>query len=247
MLRITLGIVTVLAATQAAELRAQSGGQRQDAKARAIVQRHREAVGGDAAIRSIQHAHTVMMVPMPGGRGDIKHESWKSAPNLVYMRDEMPGLGVSESGYDGRIAWRLSKAAGAMIIPIPPKVASQWDVVGTWDTQPISYAGLRTIGGRQYEAVLVMSPQTGNSTDYFDPKTGLLAGVDFEKQPGPPGHMSMSLENYKRFGRLLYATRITSRNAKGEVVVSRVISVSHDRIDPKRYALPEAVRKKARG
>ena len=119
------------------------------------------------------------------------------------------------------------------------------DAVSDWEKLPLSYGGVREFDGRKYHVVHAKSAETGNSTSYFDVETGLLAGTDVENTPGPPGRMTMSFDDYKRFGPIRYATRMTTRAADGREMVTRVISLDHDPIPSSRYELPPAIKQLA--
>src|SRR5688500_9641321 len=87
-------LVMVLAC--ALPLAAQNRGTHADsAKAAAIVARHTTLIGGAAALRALKQFHTVMTTSMPGAPGEpeLRAEMYAKAPNLVYMKMDMPGLG----------------------------------------------------------------------------------------------------------------------------------------------------------
>jgi hypothetical protein len=106
----------------------------------------------------------------------------------------------------------------------------------------ISYVGRREIGGVTYDAVRAVFPDSQVGTHYFDVKTGLLSGMDPEGAPPPPaGRMTVTFSDYRRFGRVLQYTTLTTV-MQGQEMVVRTDSLSHAPLDPKIFDIPPAVR-----
>jgi hypothetical protein len=85
-------------------------------------------------------------------------------------------------------------------------------------------------------------PDSERLTNYFDVSTGLLAGIDPEGASPPPNRMTLSFEDYQRFGGIMQATKMTTV-AQGQEFVMRTVSVSHAPFDPKIFSPPPAVQK----
>lgn len=236
-------LVMVLAC--ALPLAAQNSSTSDSAKAAAVVARHTAAAGGAAAFRALKQVHTVMTTSMSGPDApEVRTEVYAKVPNLVYMKMDMPGLGVMEMGYDGKTAWSMSAAAGATIhddIPQQFLDAANFAAV-PFDGLRISYVGRRQIGGRSYDALRTVTPDSQRVTHYFDVATGLLAGMDLDDAPPPPpNRMTTAFEDYKRLGGILQATKITTV-AAGQEVVMRTVSLSHAAFDASIFDPPPAVR-----
>lgn len=219
--------------------------QSDSAKAAAIVARHTKVVGGAAAFRALKQFHTVMTTSMPGtpGAPEVRAELYAKVPNLVYMKMDMPGIGLMEMGFDGKTAWSISAAAGPTIHDDVPK---QLTDAANFGAAPlagleISYAGRRQIGGRTFEAVRAIMHDSQSMTHYFDVETGLLAGMDPDGAPPPPtNRMTISFEDYRRFGPIMQATKVTTV-VQGQEIVMRTVSVSHAPFDTKIFDPPPAV------
>lgn len=211
------------------------------ARARAIVQRHMDAVGGEKAL-TMKHTHMVMTMSMSGSPAVVRQEDWRSLPRF-YSRMTIPGVGTTEIGSDGTVSWMISPQLGPMILKKSPI-----DSVTSLNPQKMltgksmTYLGVLEMAGKSNDAVRFLLPDSTHNTAYFDPATGLMAGMNFEKTPGPPGQMAMSFDDWKRFGAILYATRMTMRLADGKEMVMRVLTVSTAPIDLKVFELPEKVR-----
>jgi len=239
----TLTLVLACALPLAAQNR---GTHADSAKAAAIVARHTTALGGAAALRALKQSHTVMTTSMPGtpGAPEVRAELYAKAPNLVYMKMDMPGIGLMEMGFDSKTAWSMSAAAGPTIHDDVPK---QLTDAANFGAAPlaglkITYVGRRQIGGRTFEAVKAIMPDSQSMTHYFDVETGLLAGMDSDgAPPPPPNRMTLSFEDYRRFGTMMHATKLTTV-VQGKEMVMRTVSVSHAPFDVKIFDPPPAVR-----
>jgi hypothetical protein len=247
-LEILLLLAVPFAAQQAsAQPSVQAGTPGDSAKAAAVVARHVAAIGGEAALRSITQSHTVMTMSMsgaPGGAGEARHEIWVKSPALVYMKMNIPPIGLMEMGFDGKMAWSNSAATGPMIHDEVPKNVLEMANIGAppLSGAHISYAGRREIGGRAFDAVKAILPDSQVGTFYFDVKTGLMSGMDPEGAPPPPaGRMTVAFDDYQRFGRVLQSTKLTTL-VQGQEMVVRTLSVSHAPIDATLFDPPPAVR-----
>lgn len=229
------------------QVSAQAGTQGDSAKAAAVVARHVAATGGEAALRAITQSHTVLSMSMDGGPApgtEMRQEIWVKAPNRVYMKMNMPPIGLMEMGYDGKTAWSNSAATGPMIHDEVPKNVLEMANIGVppLSGARISYAGRREIGGRAFDAVRAVLPDSQVGTFYFDVKTGLMSGMDPEGAPAPPaGRMTVAFDDYQRFGKVLQSTKLTTL-VQGQEMVVRTISVSHAPIDAALFEPPPAVR-----
>jgi hypothetical protein len=213
------------------------------AKAAAIVARHTAAVGGAAAFRALKHLHTVTTASMSTpGTPEVRTELYAKAPNLVYMKMDMPGIGPMEMGFDGKIAWSNSAVAGPTIHDdMPAQMTSAANFAAPpLDGLRLAYAGRRQIGARSYDAIKASMPDGQSFTHYFDVETGLLAGMDPEGITPPPNRMTLTFDDYKRFGAVLQATKVTTV-AQGQEIVMRTVSISYAPFDAKIFDPPRAV------
>jgi hypothetical protein len=219
--------------------------QSDSSKAAAVVARHTRAVGGAAAFRALKQFHTVTTASMPGAPGapEVRMEMYAKVPNLVYMKMDMPPIGVMEMGFDGTTAWSMSAAAGPAIHEDIPK---QLTDAANFAAPPlaglkIAYVGRRQIGARAFDAVRAIMPDSQSITHYFDVETGLLAGMDPDGAPPPANRMTMSYEDYRRFGSIMQPTKVTTV-VQGQEMVMRTVSVSYAPFDTKLFDPPPAVR-----
>ena len=234
-------IVMLLAC--ALPLIAQGNTKADSAKAEAIVARHTAAMGGAPAFRALKQAHIVMTSSIRGSPA-IHTEVYTRAPNLVYMKTNLPGLGPMEMGYDGKSAWSISRETGPVVHDKPPQnLLNAGNIMGVpLDGAKVTYAGRRKIGWRQYDVVRAFLPDSERMTGYFDVKTGLLAGMDRENEPPPPpGRMTISFANYKYFGAVMQATKVTVLASDGQEMVTRTVRLRHAGFVARIFAPPPAV------
>lgn len=160
------------------------------------------------------------------------------------MKMNLPAIGEMEMGFDGKTAWSTSAGAGPTIHDGVPKSLAG---LAKFNDFPLArarlaYVGRREIGPRTVEAIRAVYPDSQVAIHYFDVKTGLMAGMDPEgASPPPAGRMTISFDDYQRFGRVLQSTKLTTL-VQGHEMVVRTLSVSFDPISDSRFEPPAAVR-----
>jgi hypothetical protein len=213
-------------------------------KAAAVLARHIAATGGEAKLRALKARHMVMTTSMPATLGaavptEARSEVYMLAPNLIYMKLNLPGLGTTELGYDGKIAWSNSTVTGPMILPeVPKQLADMSDFTAPpFRNTKSLYTGVRELDGAKHDVLRMTLPDSQKVTAYYATTTGLLARMDFEATPPS----SMTYHDYRIFDGLLISTkqvtRIGEMGEMGEMVV-RVVSLDHKPIDRKIFAPP---------
>ena len=239
----TLTLVLVCALPLAAQ---GSGAKSDSIRAAAVVARHREAIGGSSAVGSNKEMHMVVTMSMPTpGAPEVRTESYMKAPNLLYMKTNMPGIGLMEMGFDGKTPWSMSALTGPTIHEeVPKQMTDALNFDGlAFAGATMRYVGQRQMGGRTFDVLRVTLPDSTAQTQYFDVKTGLLAGMDTDgAAPPPAGRMHMSFDEYKRFGKVLQAVKTTVVSPTGEEFVMTTVSFDNGPLDSKVFELPPAVR-----
>ena len=241
--RIVAAVVVLLAlqAGVSGELLSQSAGRADTARAAAIVRRYMYALGGKEAFEEPKHTYALMTTSMSTSGGVMRMETWRQPPKLL-TRHEVSGMGVTEFGFDGTTGWTTSPTLGTMLLgEIPKEMLGLGDAAWALHLHPMSYVGNRAVEGKTYEAVVFRPKGQISYTGYFDPSSGLLAGIKMEGT-GDSLRMDMLFGDYKRIGSILRPTLRTTRLAGGIDVVSRIDSMSTDPIDPKVFEPPPKVR-----
>jgi hypothetical protein len=210
-------------------------------RAKAIVMRHMEAIGGMEAYSAVKSVHTTLSIRMPVAGAEVRMETWVTKPNLAYViaRSE---FGTSEGGFDGKTFWSNDSGEGAKLLNRPPDLlnAAVFDPLSAWARYEVKYLGQRERGGRKMEALQMVAGDGQLYTQYYDIETGLFSRLEVGNPSAPLS--SMKFDRYKKFGSLLYATAYTTKVGDGNETTSRVLKVDHDPVDPKRYELPKELR-----
>jgi len=214
---------------------------------REVIERHIDAIGGVAAVTGVKSRYMVMTVTMSRSMtlgGESRVESWIAAPNKMYIKTSMPGIGVTEAGYDGSVAWTMSDLTGPTILPDSQaaQFRDQRDLVAALQRDAtLTLRGQQQVEGRTvYVVDATMRDQ--RMIEYFDAESGLLVGMDTEGKVLPGGRFTMSFRDYRRFGNLLVATTMVVRLPTGDSLITRVERVDHGPIPDSVFALPKAVR-----
>ena len=84
-------------------------------QAKKIVDRHMAAIGGARAQRASVDEHRVSVIEMPGNQ-EMRVESFRSG-NRFLNRTTIPGMGTSETGFDGRTAWTVDLLGPRLLSP----------------------------------------------------------------------------------------------------------------------------------
>ena len=75
----------------------------------AVIARHVAAIGGEAAYRAVRsvRARGRVQIVAQGISGDV--DLLSARPNKLINRVNIPGIGVIESGFDGRTGWSTNR------------------------------------------------------------------------------------------------------------------------------------------
>ena len=216
----------------------------QPAAVKAVFDRHMAAVGAADARAVPVNLHTVTVMGLPGGQ-ETRVEMFRSA-DKVLIRTTVPGAGTTETVFDGSVGWSISPQAGVRLLG-RDQIAQLLQQVST-PTNPDMVADAR-IGGRtriEGRDVIVVNVKHKGQTysQYYDMETGLLAAmgkVFLGIRVDPEG--LIRYEEYTRFGGVLVPTVWSVYIRKEQRLVTRVITLDHDPIDPAMFARPPEVRK----
>src|SRR4051812_13642555 len=72
---------------------------------RELVQRHVAAIGGEAAFKSIKSLRLRGRFEITGQNITADFEELAVRPDKLLMRADIAGVGHTEQGFDGKIAW----------------------------------------------------------------------------------------------------------------------------------------------
>lgn len=155
-----------------------------------LFQRHVDAIGGMEKIRSHTTRRIVGNVEFPQVGEQVFLEMYQEAPDRLYLRVDS-GLGsVTETVYDGEIAWMKVGSEPATRIP-QDKAAPIVDTAAFYGEADYAarYSKMETqpqerFGDKLAWPVKVESKTGRSARVLFDPETGLILGTDGEAAPG---------------------------------------------------------------
>ncbi len=213
-----------------------------------IIARYIEAIGGkDALLKTVsRHIRGTFSVPDRGMEGSL--EMFRSIPNKLLIRINLPSRGEMTQGFDGQVGFASGSMQSASVLEgdqlrqlgetadfytelhRAEKFTSMETVELTeFQGKPCYKVNLVTKAGREY-------------AEFFDQQTGLLAGnVAKQEVPGRTVEQITVYSDYKKFGDLLLPTRTVLRIMDREQVMT-FESVEFNTVDETVYELPEEVK-----
>ena len=209
-----------------------------------ILQRYLTAIGGAAAIKK----HTSRVIT---GSFEILGQNMKgglkitaAAPDRLRFTISLPAVGDLDRGYDGHVGWAVDQAVGPRLLE-GKELDELKHSADFYDDlhEPRSFSSVTVVGKNVFEGAecyeVKLVKTTGfEYTEFFDVKTGLLAGMKMNatSQMGTMPVVQVS-SDYKSFGGILTAAVIRQRmmGLESEITIS---SVSFDPVDPRIFDLP---------
>lgn len=218
-------------------------------EAREIINRHIKAVGGrDAILRHKSlHATGTLSIPSSAITGPI--ELFGAAnPDRMVVKTTVPGIGEIIEGFDGSHAWSVSSITGPTLKV--GKELSQTKLDADFYSElrdPKKYPAVRTVerttfDGRPCYKVAVTRIDGAEDFDFYDVATGLRAGSINTRESQMGTLTTTSTEgDYKKFGDLLHATKVTQKVMGIEQVIT-LASLEYDKVEASAFAPPPAIK-----
>jgi hypothetical protein len=216
--------------------------------AREVIQRHIEAIGGREAVmaHSSRHVTGTMSMPSTGLTGSF--EMFEAKPNKAVMRMTLPGLGEFNEGFNGEIAWSINPVAGPTLLEGRQLEEKKLDADFFGDLNfEKRYASMKTVervdfDGRSCYKVQLVRRDGGEDVQFYDLATGLRAGSIVNRET-PLGSMNATIveADYKRFGKVLYPTKLTN-TAMNQQQVLIVENVRFDTVKPSDFEPPAVIK-----
>lgn len=207
-----------------------------------------EAIGGKASLQKVTSRRLwgKFEVAAQGMTGPL--EIATAAPSKLLVRTEIPGLGVSLSGYDGEVAWTMNPAMGPQLLEgmALEQLKQQADIHA--ELHPEKYIASRTTTGEaEYDGKqcwnVTVKTHTGETyTECYNKDNGLLL-ASVRKTASPMGEMEATtiFVEYKAFNGVKIPA-VVKASAMGFTQVVTVDSVSTKPIPDSVFALPPEVK-----
>jgi hypothetical protein len=216
--------------------------------ASAVIARHVAAIGGEAAYRAVQsvRARGRVQIVAQGISGDV--DLLSARPNKLINRVTIPGIGVIESGFDGRTGWSTNPVAGPELLTgrqLSEAADDAWfdsalhlsDHVRTMTT-----LARETFDGHAAFKLRVVYKSGNEQFEYFDAESGLQIGSESTKA-SPQGLIPTVnlMRDYRRFGGLLQPTTIIQRALGLEQMVT-ITSCEYNNVPAAAFEPPASVK-----
>jgi hypothetical protein len=216
--------------------------------AREIIAKHIEAIGGKEAFKKIDSQRMEGKFEMPAQGLSGKLTAYGKRPDKLFIKITLPGVGDMLQGYDGEVAWAMNLATGPMLLEgtmlEQVKEQAQFDSMlhEEQDFKEMETVEVTEFGGKQCYKLRLVRQSGREVIEYYDRKSGLLVGTT-EAQETPLGLVTVTsvAEEYKRFGALLFATKLTQKLGP----ITQVITISEiefNKVDDSVFELPEEIK-----
>jgi len=187
---------------------------------------------GLAAVRQVRSRVTEQAVKVTTSGMAFTSKTYNKQPNLLVVEQDVPGMGPTWRGFDGKVGWAWSEVQGYREMQGPElrQILGEVDLAG-----PMKLAsqcplrrllGEETTNGRTLVGIALATPQGPAGDFYFDQKTFELARVETEVQAGQSGKLKVVAEfsDYRPVDGVLipYRTVFTNPAMRMELVVTSV-------------------------
>jgi hypothetical protein len=217
---------------------------------REVIDRSVKASGGEAAFAKHKSRYTKGTFSLEGKGISGSMEVFAMRPARQLAKIDMPGFGLSIAAYDGKIGWSIDPALGPRLLS--GKELDRMKLLAEFDSglhRSDQFAVLETLErtafeGRDCYKVLVKGRSGVEWTEFYDTKTGLMAGMVGD-QESPMGTMSITtvMDGYKEFGGVLLPTITIQRMAGlGAEVKMTIDSVEYDKVEDSVFEMPAAIK-----
>jgi hypothetical protein len=213
-----------------------------------ILARHVKAIGGEAAFKALKSVRATGRLEMAAQQISGDFEMLAARPNKQRMRVTITGFGQVESGYDGKIGWRIDPASGPAVLAGKELAEAADDAA--FDAVlygPDFVSDITTVARVQFEGrpayKVKLALKSGNERfEYFDVESGFQIGSESSRttQMGVMPVVSI-LSDYRKFGALMWPTGLVQRLMGIEQVVT-ITSYEYDVVAADAFGLPPAIK-----
>ena len=213
-----------------------------------IIARHIEAIGGEAAWKSLKsmRATGTFSLPAQGMSGTL--DLMSARPARMRLRVTLEGVGKIESGYDGKVGWTIDPISGPAVLKDRELTEmaddSSFDGVlyGPEFIKEFVPVGREEFGRTPALKVKVTLQSGTEQFEYFDAATGLYLGFEGTRAT-PMGNVPTTemLSNYKPFGKVKLPTTIKQRALGFETEIAIAV-VEFDTVPADAFDLPAVIK-----
>lgn len=197
--------------------------------AKDVLASHIKAVGGRDAVMQLSGLRIKGEFKMAAVGLTAPLEIVRARPNKQATKLTAAGFGEVTSGFDGKVAWSIDPMGGAKLLQgkMLEQSRDDADFYSQFMIQDEKLvASLKTVGRAQFDGreclEVKLDWKSGRTeTLFFDAKTGLLAGLKKPQETdGGTVEATVTLRDYKKFGDLSYATKISLKLGDNELAMN---------------------------
>jgi len=212
-----------------------------------VIERFVGAIGGREAVQRYKSRRQTgtFELPAQGISGEL--ELLAAAPDLMRLRVTLPGIGVLEQGFDGRVAWLVNPLTGPMVLDGRARAQVQMDADFYEALHlPDRFAAMETLERTTFEGtpaykVRLLRRSGEADVEFFAVDSGLLLGTTVSRTT-PMGDVQTTtvLSEYRDFGGVLMPTRIRQQ-VMGVEQIMTIARVEFDTLDRAAFAPPPSI------
>ncbi len=169
-----------------------------------LLERSAAAMGGTAAFGKIKTLVVRSSIEVPAAFVTMSTVSFFKAPNFIYIESDIPLVGKSREGYDGKTGWANDPVLGyheITGIALEQLIASCPDHFARLSGYYTKLELLRDakVGERPARVVKGITPSGGEEVFFLDAQTYLPLRIDLTIDSGPAGRLltQVALEDWK--------------------------------------------------
>lgn len=217
-------------------------------KAETILDGYVEATGGEKAYEKLKSRVTRGTVTLGEMGISGKIETWHQAPDRYYSKVSLGALGETETGYDGRTAWKVTPGTASRMTG-PERAFFVREATFNADlrwrelTKTVETVGVEDVNGKPAYKIKAVTTDGHAMYLYYDKYTNLLVRVD-AKVVTELGQVDVEVYpgDYKEVNGIL-VPHLTTQRMIGMLQTVRVDSVEFNvKIPAEKFETPKAVK-----
>lgn len=216
--------------------------------AKEIIAKFVKAIGGEEAFAKVgsQQAKGRFEMAAQGITGNL--EVFAKRPNKLIVKINIPAIGDIATGFDGKVGWSVNAATGPALME--GKQLAQMLEEADFDHilhNAKDFKSMETLEIAQFEGhecykLKLVRKSDAELTEYYDTKTGFLVGyVGTQESPLGPLVVTNILSEYKKFGDVMFATKVIQKMGPIEQVMT-INSFELNKVADSAFELPEPIK-----
>ncbi len=215
---------------------------------REILAKHVKAIGGEAPYKSVKSIRATGRFELPAQQISGDFVMLAARPNKQRVKVTVAGIGEIESGYDGKVGWRVDPIQGPALLSDKELSEAADDayfdgaLYGPDFITEATTVGRVTFEGQQAYKVKLVLKSKNERFEFFDVNSGLQIGSESTRAT-PQGNLPIIslLRDYRKFGALTMPGSLTQRLMGMEQVLN-VNNYEYDTVPADAFELPPAIK-----